>query len=1211
MRLKKLTLFGFKSFPNRTKIEFSRGICAIVGPNGCGKSNVVDAIRWVLGEQSARMLRARTMDDVIFSGSNGRKVSFAEVSLVLENREGMAPPEFENLPEIEIRRMVSRSGDTRYLLNGRNCRLKDIHYLLMDTGAGTRAYSIVDQGQVGQFVEMSPRERRHIIEEVAGISRYKARRVEAERRMADTERNLERLNDLMSEVDRQLKSASRQARKTERYLELRKEEETLDRALLRFAWDEQKERLEALEADMERASEAHAVEEAGFSSLRDRREEIRARLLETEDNLKRLRTGLSGAEELLERLRAEKAAAEKELYGIRLKLKSVEENERESTRRAAEIARKLEEVESALGKLRRQEKELKREEEAAEGQVQDALVHVGKVRSELEDVKIRLVDAAAEQARLDSDRRSLEERRQRLELRIERREQEQEALREKVASLEVARKEAEARLGKFRDKYTSVTARAEALRDELSSLSVELERAGKHGREVESRLAASSARLNALKDVDAAGEGIPPEVMRMVREEPGVKGLLADFIEVEPGWELLFETVLGARLHTVIVQDRNTCARIAESFRKKSASMLNMLVVPDRSGEEPGAPLAADADAMIFLEPCTGSCTAAVTPDISGLEPLWRHARAAPSVASAVSAFIHGAVRAESLEAALEFWDQNGSARNPGETPCRPLLVTPQGDTIGPGLEVGVRGGGDSASGILVRKAMIRKLEEETSATEAELESINRRRDALAEAESRIRKQAAGLEEEARGIEKSLAALTRELESITVKLESSGSRLKVMELEAREAAEELLDVECALEERETALEECTKRNQELSASLKGREGALKQQEGVLERRRRHHQELKIRLARLESSIREHQKEKQRLGTRRERMGRESRNFAVEKKRLEQELEGLEARLGTLDAKASAQERAVHEARARVRELEQQRDAVLQEAATIEDRITATARLVRAAEKRLHALEVELSETRQGLRFIRQSALERHNISPAAITGVEYILKSMQVEEIKEKLDALRSRIGRMGAVNLQAIDEYNELKERWEFLHSQKQDLESSMADLRQAMDKINRTCRKRFREAMDAVNRSLDEVFPLLFDGGSGRLRLEGAQDVLEAGVDYMVNLPGKKIQHLNLLSGGEKTMAAMALLFAVYFIKPSPFCLLDEVDAPLDEANTVRFNRLIRKIAARSQVVIITHNQRVMDCADTLYGVTMEDKGVSKVVSVNLVSG
>jgi len=239
MRLKKLTLFGFKSFPNRTKVEFNRGICAIVGPNGCGKSNVVDAIRWVLGEQSAKMLRARSMDDVIFSGSNGRNISFAEVSLVLENSAGMAPPEFENLSEIEIKRMVSRKGDTRYLINGKNCRLKDIHYLLMDTGAGTRAYSIVDQGQVGQFVEMSPGERRHIIEEVAGISRYKARRVEAERRMADTSRNLERLTDLMSEVERQLRSASRQARKTERYLELRREQELHDKALLKYAWDEQ------------------------------------------------------------------------------------------------------------------------------------------------------------------------------------------------------------------------------------------------------------------------------------------------------------------------------------------------------------------------------------------------------------------------------------------------------------------------------------------------------------------------------------------------------------------------------------------------------------------------------------------------------------------------------------------------------------------------------------------------------------------------------------------------------------------------------------------------------------------------------------------------------------------------------------------------------------------------------------------------------------
>ena len=428
MRLKKLTLFGFKSFPNRTKVEFNRGICAIVGPNGCGKSNVVDAIRWVLGEQSAKMLRARSMDDVIFSGSNGRNVSFAEVSLVLENSAGMAPPEFENLPEIEIKRMVTRKGDTRYLLNGRNCRLKDIHYLLMDTGAGTRAYSIVDQGQVGQFVEMSPVERRHIIEEVAGISRYKARRIEAERRMADTSRNLERLTDLMSEVERQLRSASRQAKKTQRYLEVRKEQEIHDKALLKYAWDEQVERLRGLEREMELAQEALQTAEAELSRLRADKERVNAGLLEKEQGLKQLKAGLSGAEELLEQLRHGMTAAEKQLYKTRLRLQGVEKESRDSEKRDRGARRRHSEIVEALSALRQEHEKLQAEEQEAGRYVEDALVHVEQVRQELEEVKVQLVDAAADQARLDSERRGLRERAKRLETRIEKREHEKREL---------------------------------------------------------------------------------------------------------------------------------------------------------------------------------------------------------------------------------------------------------------------------------------------------------------------------------------------------------------------------------------------------------------------------------------------------------------------------------------------------------------------------------------------------------------------------------------------------------------------------------------------------------------------------------------------------------------------------------------------------------------------------------------------------------------
>ncbi len=1198
MRLKQLTLFGFKSFPNRTKVEFTRGICAIVGPNGCGKSNVVDAIRWVLGEQSARMLRARSMDEVIFSGSNGRSVNFAEVSLVLENSSGMAPPEFEHLPEIEIKRLVTRKGDTRYLINGKHCRLKDIHYLLMDTGAGTRAYSIVDQGQVGQFVEMSPQERRRIIEEVAGISRYKARRVEAERRMADTSRNLERLNDLMSEVDRQLKSASRQARKTERYLELRKEQEIHDRALLKYAWNEQKQILERLENEMKSAQEALAGAEAGLSAMRAEKERISAGLVEKDEMLRKLKSGLSRAEELLERFRLAMADTEKQLYRTGISLRSVEENALESRKRAENAATRHEEIIESLEKLRAEEKRLKVEEHEAARYVEAALFHVEHVRQELEEIKVQLVDAAAAQARLDSERRGLKERSKRLELRIEKRKGEKRTVRERLAGLSGEHSSMEARAGELQTVLAELSEKRAQAEQELAGIVEELDGVRGRSRDMESRLAAAVARLEALKAVDAAGEGIPPEVQAILGRESGVMGLLADFIEVERGWERVFETALGPTLHALVVDSTETCARLARSFRENSSGVLNMVVAAsaDKDGSGEYVEL---KQVSIFSLPDGVSIA---------FEPLLSHLRVAQAVAPAVYGILAGTVKVETLDdSVLQF---SSSSFSSGSSETSPVMVTSQGETVSPWREVSVYGGSEKKSGLLVRKVMIRDLEEETAQGEEALRAVKMRMEGLQAAECDKRKLVENLAAQADRAGRELSAINSDIEAIRLRIESAGSRIEVMEFEINEAREELLDVEFTLEERETALEECEKRNRELAAALKGREGAVKQQEGVLERRRQKQQELRIHLTRLESSIRERDRERCRLERQQERIRHDSSSFVTEKKRLKALISEQESTLEKITARVDAQESAVSSARARREKLELERDTILQELSVCDERISQQDILVRKAEKKVHGIDVDLSESRQALQFVERSSLERHNISARAIEGVEHILEAMEVEAIRQNLDGLKVKIERMGAVNLGALDEFNELKERWNFLETQKNDLETSMADLRQAIDKINRTCRTRFRDALNAVNQSLDQVFPLLFDGGSAGLRLDSRDDILEAGIEYLVNLPGKKIQHLNLLSGGEKTMAAMALLFAVYFIKPSPFCLLDEVDAPLDEANTVRFNRLIKKIAKASQVVMITHNQRVMDTADTLYGVTMEDRGVSKVVSVNLVS-
>jgi chromosome segregation protein len=1171
MLLNSLTLFGFKSFPARTKLSFTRGVIGIVGPNGCGKSNIVDAIRWVLGEQSPSMLRAKRMDDVLYNGNNDRQTDLAEVRLVVENKGSFVPQGYENTPEIEIMRRIYRSGDTEYRINGKGCRLKDIHYLFMDTGVGAKAYSIFDQSQVSAFVDMVPGDRRLLIEEVAGISRFRVRRSEAERRMAQTQQNLERLEDLLIEVDRQRKFLYRQAKKTGRYLKLRREQDQLNQALLAHVWFTELGRRTDLEKERDCLYADLSGIQAELSKNVADREKIELEVLEMEEGLAAIRKGLTDEEDSLQKLREEASQHEKFLIKEENRLQSAEKTLLELDGKGAFIERSREELQKDIKDLKTEESSYLIEISDREKWIEESEAARDQVSKSLESVKVQLVDAAAKHARLDSKRNGLRDREDRLRRRLDQRRNELQGISEHVEGLQGNLKIHKNKVEKIQAELDALCHDEKKLEGFVSDMRGRLSATVEKRHESDSELASCRARLNALKTIDASGEGFSKATNKLLGSDVSTLGVLADFLVVEPGWENLIEIALGQGIQALVVPDMEACDK-AISFLKNQPAGRASLIIPgkDRSKVEEKK----DGTLCEFVS--AGHPVDKVVADI----------------------LIHWKVVPD-LKTAFYVCNNDNKAL---------FYITRDGEILTPWGEL-VFGDKDKASsGILARKAEVSEL----TVREKELnESYKQIRSEEYDISKELLKAEAELEEvnkEKKRLFEELAGYKQEVDSSLMEIEAQNEKSQRIDLEVEDIEEEILDIEVSLEGLEEDVEVAVSARIEAEGQIKGREDALRQQQQVLFRRRKALEEYRIKIARVQTQLQEREQELVRLADRKYRITRDQEMILVEKQSLAVQLENRKGFLKDVQLEVDAKENKVQIEKRHLEEAETKYDHTRQAAAGLRSKINDLQTRIRSIEDRVHKNELALSEVEQGLVYLKKTARDHHRADIEEFCD-NWRITPFSSYEAKERISNIDRKVDCLGSVNLSAVEDYKELEDRWNYLNSQKDDLISSIEDLEQAIGRINRTCRTRFKEALDSVNESLSRVFPLLFEGGTAKLDLTSSDNILDAGIDYLIQLPGKRIQYLNLLSGGEKALAAMALILAIYFIKPGPFCLLDEVDAALDEANILRFKRFIKKISEQSQVVLITHNQKVMEIADVLYGVTMEDKGVSRLVSVELV--
>jgi chromosome segregation protein len=1174
MFLYKLEIQGFKSFCDRTELRFGDGLTGVIGPNGCGKTNVSDAIRWVLGEQSAKQLRGDSMEDVIFNGCPTRKpFGMAEVHLTFKNDRGILPTEFS---EVTISRRVFRSGVSEYFLNKTPCRLRDIRDLFFDTGMGSHAYSVIERHMVDNILSDTTGHRRFLFEEASGITKYKQRKKEALNKLEATDGDLTRLNDIVFEIERELRSLARQVGKARRYQRLRDEVRDLDLALTagslealkareagaREEWQEEATRRAALTAELDGA-------EAGLT-------ERKLTLLEREREMLTAQGGLKDREEA-------RVAAEHQMVLLRERASGLLQRAEEAGVEAARMRERLAETREREREVQERLRATRERREASQAETAAAETALEGVEQELRAGRSR----AAEHKQLSLDLFSVEAEkkgacdrfRERLASLAERRaaaEARRSGLLERAAELERAAAKGGERRRELEESLAAARGELEASEDAIRAVEARIEAADGALSRQRQETAAADARLRTLLELKANFEGVSEGGKALLAERgslPGLLGVVADVLEVPPAYVDALEASLGEAASFVLVEDRKAIERSLARLRSPAGGRATLVDV-------------SALGAAALPEVAAGRGVVGRASELVHCEPRFR-ALAERLLGSVV--VVDSRERAQALAqdsaAGLRFVSTDGEVWERGR------------------VRAGAAGG---AGGLLHRETEIREVSGRLAELGLAVEGLQHQREAeiaararaigqrdLARAaldetrtalEAQVR-ELAGLERERTFAAEEAAERVREGDAIALEVETLSRSLEGAEVELARFQGELEAVRVRLADADGAVSTMETRRDAAAGRAHGAREALLQVS-------REAGELEAQWARLEQTLQE-------LET-----GIAARTTEVAQHRsattgLAAEVSGLEAGLSGLLESEGTQ-------RGRVQELQKLFLALKEEVQGLDDRARDLRFQQTELGERLHQLELDRVQARAELDRTFERLRTEYEIDPTTFTPGP-LPEGSTPESSARRLEEARQQLRGLGPVNLLALDEYARKKERFTFLTQQRADVTQAKAQLLEAIEKINVTASQLFSETFAKVQENFKEIFRTLFEGGDCELRLLG-EDSMEAEIEIVAKPRGKHLQSISLMSSGERALTAIALLFAIYLVKPSPFCLLDEVDAPLDDANVERFLNMLRRFGDKTQFVVITHNKKTMEATGSIYGVTMEELGVSKLVSVNL---
>lgn len=1191
MRIKKLELIGFKSFKDRTVIQFDEGITGIVGPNGCGKSNIVDALVWVMGEMSAKHLRGSSMEDVIFAGSEGYSpMGLAEVSLTLENDGGPFPIKYAKFSEIMVTRRLHRSGESEYLINKEPSRLRDVQEIFMDTGAGAKGFSIIEQGAIGKIITAKPEERRSLIEEAAGITKFKARKRESIRKLEATDQNLVRLQDIIGELKRQLSSLERQAKKAQRYRELRDQVKDLDLWLASRKFLDFKTQLESAKSEWQRASEVVAGMQTELNTMELDVQKHRLELSQKE-------TETNDCQRLHFEQQNNVLTKEKQLMELQFKIEQGRQNEKRSDSAAGELKLRRELLDQEVTGLRTKVETLETEHRnlsADYAEKSTALVHLEQNITDLDDA---ISAKRREYLALQSSQTHMMAQ---SEIKIHKIEE----MNRRLVDVTTLTEELGKKCTEFSSRRTKVSSELEAEKQmqlqimndvenfaqNISIVDGEVKTKYDEVEKFKDELNQVVSRLYGLEDLHSNFEGFEEGVRTVMfwqrsRQEQASAQLgegvgfqpVAEVVEVPSEFELAMEAALGSRLQYLLGNDHGQALEAVQYLKGESKGRSSFL--------------ASDLynKGVLGLEGVpSGEGVSAILKDVVNAPEQYRNQ---------VSILLDGFAIVDSISTALKLREMYPSWS----------FVTTDGDTLSADgvITGGAQQGADS--GVLRRRREIKELRDRKEEWQGKL-SLGQI--ALKKKEEQLKTLRSDHDNAAkRNTEKEIL-----LAELRKDFERAENELKNVEVAHRKQEDEKNSILSALQEENEKLLQCQSAVKEIVEKTLALETEINQSIETLQNQKRDVDvqrsvvtELKVKVAAREQELEGYRRQEgtasSNLDLTIEQLSRINEEVLTNSRELTENQHILEVERVNLERTISESK----ELGGRYAKLKDEFEQISSQIRGVEMGFGARKSVVDEQTHIMNDMQLKIDQLGLQEKFLGDQINDKYSVLLVDRAN-EFAHREGNAEEAQETLEDLKNKMAVLGEVNVSAIQEFDDLENRHTFLTKQHEDLINSKDQLRKVIDRINRVCSKRFKETFDMVNDKFSRVFPILFGGGEAKLVLIENPEEGEMGIDIVAKPPGKKMQNVTLMSGGEKALTAVALIFSIFLVKPSPYCLLDEVDAPLDDANVARFNDLVKEMAKRSQIIVVTHNKHTMAVNNKLYGVTMEEKGVSKMVSVSL---
>ncbi len=1176
MYLSKLEILGFKSFPSKTEFLFNQGMTAIVGPNGCGKTNILDAIRWVLGEQRTSLLRGERMEEVIFNGTKELKpLGMAEVSLVIENNQGILPTEYQ---EVQITRRLFRSGESEYLLNKKICRLKDIIDLFLDTGMGTHAYSVIQPEMVESILSNKTEDRRFLFEEASGISKYKHRKKEAWRKLESTESDLLRLKDLTAEVERQVNSLKRQVRKAERFKrlsqELKEKELKAGKTEYDFLWEKEGQ----LEAGLREKEEQKVAHQAKLAELELKSEKLKLDLTQVEKKFLSSQKELEECLEALRSLEKENALNKERVLNLQENRKRLQKEIEENLLRRETIRVEIKEKEEKSKDVVEKVKSVEKEHQSKEGELKA-------LEERLKSYKEKLVSLNSQLAEANKLLHQAELEEQNYRLQLDELARKQVSLEEEEKnifdSLQTVHKEADALkglIGSIQNSLEDKSKERMALQTKSEQTQQAIETLVNQKNEKEKTRSSLKAKLELLRDMVEHYEGYQAGVREILSKKDRIPGLIApvaSLINVEKEYQRAIEVALGEAAQFILAQDFESARKGIELLREEKKGRATFIILDRFKGLTLESP-------KVELEG-------------NGIKSWAKELVKCKGEYQPVIDFLLGRIAlADTLSSGIELSSNLGQEYG---------VVTLDGQVIKGGKIV--EGGSEKEIFLVGRDEELNAISNELSSLEKELASLND------EIEAR--------EKEKYNSISALSDLDRKIEEEKTRFNDSGldlARQEELEKGLNQRQEAIHQKKDELSQELASLEEKGKdlRSVELNETRKIIEQEYEKYGKELEGAETEKESVYLNLNQLRIELVSLQGKEEQIRNETERLKELELDLVAEEESKRKESEALDSGMQELNGKIEQQKlelgskekgRVEKEEQAEI--YQQELERIQPELASLEEELKSKRKIKEELQEILHKLELEKLEVSTSRENLKKKIWEEQEKDLEKVEPLSEEEKK-EFESYPQRIVELKEKIKELGPVNLLALDEYQQQKDRLDFLQKQMQDLVEAKENLVSTIDKINATATELFLETFQKVKENFQQVFQTLFEGGEAEASLVEGIDPLESPIEISARPMGKKLININQLSGGEKALTALSLLFALYLVKPSPFCILDEVDAPLDDANLARFIKLIKNFSQKTQFIIITHNKLTMESADVLYGVTMEKPGVSKIVSVKL---